>query len=86
MAEGVRLVPPPAHLLPDLQYSINHALMALHGDQRGALVLVGTRHGDQTRFNAAIVAKIGTGWAVEGWIAKSWGETVDGGSSVQWTW
>lgn len=85
-APSVRFAPPPEHLIPDLQHSINNALSTLRADQRGALILVGTKDGDTVKFNAAIVARIDEHWAVEAWMAKSWGQSVSGGATVQASW
>jgi hypothetical protein len=85
-ATGVVFAPPPAKLIPDLRASINTALAALAPGERGALVLVGTTTPDGPKFNAAVVAKVGDGWAVQSWIGKSWGEKVEGGATVMKTW
>lgn len=85
-ANAVLFTPPPATLVPDLRASINHALAALEPGEHGALVLVGTKDGDAVKFNAAVVARVGDGWAVQAWIGKTWGQSVDGGVSVMKTW
>jgi hypothetical protein len=77
---------PPEHLIPDLQHSINNALTTLPPDKKGALVLVGSKDGDQVKFNAAVVADVGKGWKVESWIGKTWGQSVEGGAIVMKTW
>lgn len=83
---SVQFVAPPAKLLPDLRASITTALATLAPTERGALVVVGTTTPDGVKFNAAVVARVGDGWAVQGWIGKSWGQSVEGGAVVMKTW
>jgi hypothetical protein len=82
----VQFVPPPPVLLTDLRKSIDSALASLKPGENGALVLVGTKQGDVVKMNAAVVARVGKGWAVQSWIGKEWGHQVEGGVTVVKTW
>jgi hypothetical protein len=83
---SVQFTSPPARLIPDLRKSINEAVATLAPSERGALVLVGTKQGDVVSFNAAVVARVGDGWAVQAFIGKRWGQPVEGGATVVKTW
>jgi hypothetical protein len=79
---GVKMIPPPERLIPDLHASMKRAIDTLPPGQRGAIVAVGTERG----VNAAVVAKVGDGWQVQSWIGKEWGGAVQGGAAVVKSW
>jgi hypothetical protein len=85
-SKSVQFNTPPAPIMPDLRRSIESELAKLGPKEKGALVLVGTKDGNEVKFNAAVVARFNKGWAVQAWVGKTWGQEVAGGATVMKTW
>jgi hypothetical protein len=87
--KGVEMSPPPAEFLQDTIGVIGRALESakLGDDDRGKLVWVATKTGDQIRINAAVVARVSEGVIITAWIGKkgTWGEPLEAGVAGQWT-
>lgn len=82
--KGPQLQPPPPEFAASIVESVQRfADATLAQDQRGGLVGVLHRKGDQVAMNLAIVQRIGDHSTVVGWVAKDWGEPI--GVGAGWT-
>lgn len=79
---GVQFNAPPEDTLGPIMKAINTAVQSLPSGVNGALVGTATGAG----WNAAIVARVGHGWAVQAWIGSKWGDPIDVGGQVLKTW
>lgn len=85
-APGVAMNAPPAEWLPQTEAIINNALKGLRDEDRGKLVWIATKQGEQIAVNAAVAQRIGDNVRVTAWIGKTWGQPVAAGIAGDITW
>ena len=81
---GVAMNAPPASILADVHRLVADAMKDIPADSHGALVGIATRKSDgRVNVNLAIATKVGSHVTVVGWLGKSWGQPIEGGTAVQ---
>jgi hypothetical protein len=70
---GVQMTPPPAELIPSITQFINQSVASLPEGEKGRIVWIAQKHGNEKSVNLAIVSKLGGHAEVTGWVGKSWG-------------
>jgi len=80
--KGVAFIPPPTPLLSDAVRVIDRMTAQLPPDAVGAIVSLSTKDG----WNAAVVHRVGSRFAVVCWIGKHWGGGVTGAGAIRAVW
>lgn len=81
---GGVVITPAARIADSVKIAVADALRAIPDDAQGALFAVATRHAGKTGVNL-VLAKRGESLAGAVWIGKTWGEPVEAGIAVRWT-
>lgn len=78
-SKGVEMTPPTGEALTKATSLIDQAMATVRDGEKGALIWIAQRQGDQTSVNLAYAHKVGEHVEVTAWIGKTWGEPIDAG-------
>lgn len=80
-APGFHMNPPPAEQISLITSMVEKAAATLKEGEKGRVVWIAQKVGNEKSVNGAIVSKVG-GVQITGWLGKTWGTPTSAGLST----
>lgn len=85
-APGVEMNSPPAQYMQQTTALIMDAVATLKVDEKGALVWLASKKGEQVGVNLALVSRVNDSFQIVGWIGKEFGQPIAAGIAGRVSW